>query len=154
MRVHEVISGGQTGVETLALRVARDMRIETGGWAAAGWIVEAPGGNGESTAPRLAEFGLVECPSPGYPSRTMANVATCDALLYFGGRGSADSSWLNRCMFEQRRPGWFVKPGEPPKKAADWLLRIGASAPGLGGGGGTVSQSSRGIGCSALMPPL
>jgi hypothetical protein len=76
--IERVISGGQTGVDQAALRAARAAGIPTGGWAARGWATE------DGPAPWLADFGLAECPEPGYPARTIANVCDSDGTLWVG----------------------------------------------------------------------
>ena len=58
-----VISGGQTGVEQVALRAAKALGIETGGWAPIGWKTE----EGES-AWLGAEYGL-EIHKGGFEAR-------------------------------------------------------------------------------------
>jgi hypothetical protein len=86
----KVISGGQTGADQAGLRAARAAGIPTGGWAPLGWRTEGPIDPecGEVmrdvSAPWLADFGLVECPEPGYKARTGANVRDSDGTLWFG----------------------------------------------------------------------
>lgn len=74
----KVITGGQTGVDASALRAARAVGIETGGWACKGWLTES------GPDPGLAGYGLRECETPGYPARTAANVRDADAVLLVG----------------------------------------------------------------------
>jgi len=59
-----IVSGGQTGADQAGLRAAKAAGIETGGWAPHGWTTE------KGPAPWLADYGLAECPIPGYPART------------------------------------------------------------------------------------
>jgi len=73
----KVISGGQTGVDQLGLTVAASLGIETGGTAPKGYKTEK--GNDES----LADFGLTESSSAGYPVRTEDNVRNSDGTVYF-----------------------------------------------------------------------
>lgn len=84
-----VISGGQTGVDQAALRAAISCGLRTGGYAPKGWLTE------DGPAHWLADYGLVECPDPGYAARTHANVLRADATLLlvcgiigYGSRGS------------------------------------------------------------------
>mgnify|MGYP001036458900 CR=1 FL=1 len=91
--VERVITGGQTGVDQGALRAARAAGIATGGWAPRGWLVEGrydliARRHVDEPAPWLADFGLIECPEPGYPARTAANVRDAHALLWFGDTGT------------------------------------------------------------------
>jgi hypothetical protein len=80
--LERVISGGQAGVDQAALRAARGESIPTGGWAPRGWATE------DGAAPWLADFGLVECETPGYPPRTRANVRDSDGTLWLGSTAS------------------------------------------------------------------
>jgi hypothetical protein len=72
-----IISGGQTGADRTALEVARELGIETGGWAPHGWRTDA------GPDPTLAAFGLREC-GFGYRVRTRWNVRDADATVIFG----------------------------------------------------------------------
>jgi hypothetical protein len=81
----EVVTGGQTGADQAALRAARAAGIPTGGWAPLGWLVETADGKRTEAAPWLAEYGLTECPEPGFPARARANVRDSDGTLWFGG---------------------------------------------------------------------
>ena len=70
-----VISGGQTGVDAAALRAARRLGLQTGGWAPRGWrTLDGP-------APWLADYGLREHASDKYPPRTEANVRMADVTV-------------------------------------------------------------------------
>ena len=92
-----IISGGQTGVDQAALRAAKALGIKTGGWAPKGWVTEV------GPAPWLAdEFGLKECPDPGYPARTAMNARNSDVTVWLGPTGS-------RGFLATRR---YVKPGD------------------------------------------
>jgi len=74
----KVVSGGQTGVDRLALDVAKSLGIPTGGWAAHDWMTEA------GPDPSLKYFGLAEHSSDRYPPRTRANVRMADGTVWFG----------------------------------------------------------------------
>jgi len=80
----KVVNGGQTGADQGALRAARACGIPTGGWAPLGWLVETADGKRTEAAPWLAEYGLADCPEPGFPARTRANVRDSDGTLWFG----------------------------------------------------------------------
>ncbi len=73
-----VISGGQTGVDRIALEVAQELGIETGGTAAKGFETE----NGPDASLRDI-FHLKECSSEHYPIRSQRNVDDADAVLVF-----------------------------------------------------------------------
>ena len=61
----KVISGGQTGADIAALIAARELGLETGGFAPTGWLSE----NGAQEA-LLRSFGMIECDEPGYPRKS------------------------------------------------------------------------------------
>lgn len=74
-----VVSGMQTGVDQVALVVARELGYKTGGWAPKGFRTDV-GAN-----PQFARhYGLTEHPMRGYNPRTFANVRDSDATVLFG----------------------------------------------------------------------
>lgn len=73
--VRRIISGGQSGADTGALQAARQLGLETGGFAPKGYRTEG------GLRPELREWGLVELESRSYANRTRANVAAADAVL-------------------------------------------------------------------------
>jgi len=79
----KVISGGQTGVDQIGLMAATEMGIETGGTAPKGFKTET--GSDES----LADFGLSESSSSGYPARTEDNVRNSDGTVYYSTKNQA-----------------------------------------------------------------
>lgn len=76
--VEKVISGGQIGADIAALRVAKRLGIETGGFATRGFRTK------KGKAPELgSKYGLVELDSVLYPQRTYANVEVSDGTMRF-----------------------------------------------------------------------
>lgn len=76
MILKKVISGGQIGVDQLALQVARSYGLETGG--------TAPKGYRTARGPQralLTSYGLAEGESTGYQERTLRNVLHSDGTL-------------------------------------------------------------------------
>ena len=84
--IKKVISGGQTGVDEMFLKVAKSNNIKTGGTAPKDWI---RGRRGEFTLEQrkkfLEGFGLVEGkPDPKiFPERTKKNVRDADGTIAF-----------------------------------------------------------------------
>lgn len=79
--LEQVISGGQTGVDQVALKVVRDeLRLyKTGGVAPKGWRTDA------GPAPWLADYGLKEHSfSSHYAPRTQKNVFDSEGTVWFG----------------------------------------------------------------------
>lgn len=72
-----VISGGQTGADQAGLAAAKFLDYRTGGRCPKGYLTEL------GAEPWLREFGLVETSSPGYRSRTLANVQVSDGTVIF-----------------------------------------------------------------------
>lgn len=76
MTLLKIISGGQTGVDVAALRAARAMGLQTGGWMPHGWRTL------DGRHPEYAHlYGLQEHRESSYPPRTSANVAAAGATL-------------------------------------------------------------------------
>lgn len=77
--VRKIISGGQTGVDKTALILARQLGLETGGWAPKGWRTE--------DGPDLTLgtiYKLQEHHSAHFRPRTRANVRDSDVTVWFG----------------------------------------------------------------------
>ena len=71
-----VISGGQTGVDQIALEVAQELGLETGGWMPKGFMTES------GVRPDMAvRFGMLESDSANYPKRTELNVADASVTI-------------------------------------------------------------------------
>lgn len=116
MEIERVVSGGQTGADQAGLRAARACGIATGGWAPAGW--ETEGG----PAPWLADFGLVECPEPGYPARTRRNVFDSSATIWFGSLTSPGAIATHRACLDYGRSIMNVMDGKDrPSDVVRWL---------------------------------
>ena len=115
----KILSGGQTGVDQAALRAARAVGFETGGWARLGWETE------DGPAPWLADFGLVECPEPGYIACRRKNVQEADTMLLLGDLKSPRLIGVMREWARLRSQVAYltVTPGgSPPRSVADFLL--------------------------------
>lgn len=120
MRPDRVVSGGQTGVDQAVLRAARDAGIQTGGWAPRGWRTDA------GPAPWLADFGLKEHESSGYPPRTEVNVRMSTGTLIIGDPLSPGCR-LTRKLCDQLGRPWLcsVWPNnDTPEQAQQRIQRI------------------------------
>ena len=95
----KIICGGQTGADTGALLAARQLDIETGGFAPRGWLTE----NGPQEE-NLRRFGLIECDEPGYPPRTRANVLHSDGTLLVGNDQIGGTRLTDEIATELRKP--------------------------------------------------
>lgn len=80
----KIISGGQTGVDVLALEIAHKYGISTGGCAPLGYRTDI--------GPNLllkTKFNLSESSEYGYPHRTYRNVVDSDITVLFGNLSSS-----------------------------------------------------------------
>ena len=88
IKVLRIISGGQTGVDQMALEAAHTHGLVTGGMVPKRFITE----NGSD--PTLVRFGLTEHPSSSdYPPRTRYNVKNSDYTVIFI-EGKSVQLWL------------------------------------------------------------
>jgi len=125
-----VISGGQTGVDQLALETAKSLRIGTGGTAPLNFMTSA------GKDPSLAKkYGLVEIAvsdqkawekkykkkNQYYPPRTEKNVIDSDATIYFN-EGKADSTGLKltRGYAKEHNKKFLVNP--TPEDVVELIL--------------------------------
>lgn len=90
----KLITGGQTGMDQMGLRVAKKLGIPTGGTAPKGFKTES------GPDPDLGtEYGLVESYSEDYLVRTLQNIKDSDATVLFGNIMSAGSArTISMCM--------------------------------------------------------
>jgi len=116
--LEKIVTGGQTGVDQTAWRVARGFRIATGGWMPQGFLTE------HGPRPDLAElFGAAEMPTPAYPARTEQNARDSDATLWFGAIDTPGAHATIESCHKLSRSCLRVEPGGPtrPSQVADWL---------------------------------
>jgi hypothetical protein len=73
----KVISGGQTGVDRIALEVSYRLNIDTGGYVPKGFLTET--GRDYS----LKKYSVIESGSSKYPVRTELNVKHSDGTIYY-----------------------------------------------------------------------
>jgi hypothetical protein len=144
MKLEMVISGGQTGADQAGLRAARACGFRTGGTAPKGWETE------DGQAPWLADWGLVECQTPGFVARTRINAKNADMSILFGNDGSPGSRLLIgverriKSRYDLRPPPLRIKhKGFRPEVLVSWIEQFRprvinvagnreSSAPGIG----------------------
>ena len=96
---YTIISGGQTGIDQIALEQAVKISLSTGGTACKGWLTE--------TGPEpelLKSYGLSECLKPGYPARTAENVNNSDVTLIFSEQLSPGSKLTIKECIKYNKP--------------------------------------------------
>ena len=77
--LRKVISGGQTGIDELALYLAHQFGIPTGGWMPPGFLTE------EGPKPAFeSRYGMTALESGLWAKRTRYNVRHSDATVIFG----------------------------------------------------------------------
>ena len=106
MRLRRILTGGQTGADQVALKVALAFGLETGGWAPKGFKTE------DGAAPWLRDYGLVEAPTFDYAARTRLNMDAADMalILAIGAAGlrSRRSILVTYGMLSRGKPVWAV----------------------------------------------
>lgn len=114
----KVISGGQTGVDQAALRAAKALGIETGGWAPRGYQTEAGPGYW-----LRAEFGMDEH-TGGYPERNRANVWAADGTLILYERALTGGTALTGELCREKGGScWIAVPLHATRPAEPWVWR-------------------------------
>jgi len=99
LNLQKIISGGQTGADQGALEAARELGIQTGGWASRGYKTE----NGPAVG-ILQRFGLKEHSSSYYPDRTDMNVRMSDATVWFGKFNTAGYRCTKKAACKHNKP--------------------------------------------------
>lgn len=98
MAIRRIISGGQTGVDQIGLKVGRMLDLETGGTAPKGWRTE------EGPCYKLASYGLVESVSSDYRVRTTDNVLNADVTVIFGNTAEPGTKLTIDLCVKSRKP--------------------------------------------------
>ena len=115
MRLEQIVSGGQTGVDRAALDVALELRIPCGGWCPKGRLAE------DGTIPD--RYPLRETRSARYARRTQWNVRDSDATLILAQRPlGGGTAYTEQVARELERPCLVAAPdvAEIPRIRA-WL---------------------------------
>lgn len=99
-----IISGGQTGIDQIALEEAKALGLRTGGWMPKAFLTE----DGEQ--PELAKkFRVNQCSSIKYPVRTEMNVKAADITLIFN-RSMGTGSRLTQRLCKKHGVPCLVNP--------------------------------------------
>lgn len=136
MTVKKIISGGQTGADQGGLAAAKELDLQTGGWAPIGWNTEVG-----AAKELLLSYGLVECKS-GYNERTYLNVHDSDGTVLFGSTSSPGSKLtLSYCISSLGGKPYIVNPTQ--EEFRKWLKKEKIETLNIAGNRESVS---RGIG--------
>jgi hypothetical protein len=125
VKVRELWSGAQTGVDRAALDVALELGLATGGWVPRGRLAE------DGPIPPTYR-GLRETPSADYGERTSWNVRDCDAtLILFRGVLRGGSAFTRDEARRIGKPCLTIDLEEPRTATVDaartWLATLDGS---------------------------
>ena len=101
----QIISGGQSGVDTVALEVASHFGVRTGGTAPHGWYRYDDSGRLTSDRAFFQKYGLTEGPPDPkrWVKRTHLNAADSHFTVWFGNISPGYWCTSNGCIRAQRR---------------------------------------------------
>lgn len=116
--VTKIISGGQTGVDTIGLEVAKDNNIETGGTAPRGFWQEESSNAELSTKYGLNEITITDQnkyntksgKKDRYSARTELNVFNSDATVYFSYNGDKAGYIATKRFAEEHNKPFITNP--------------------------------------------
>lgn len=117
----KIISGGQTGVDLAALKIAQEFGIETGGWMPKGFK------NQTGNHPEYKElYGMMEHTSPKYPPRTALNVKESDGTLRIAVNFNSTGEVLTMQMIRQYSKPYLdidaLIDDITPEQVVEWIL--------------------------------
>lgn len=120
MKLRQIISGGQTGVDRGALDAAMELGLEHGGSCPAGRRAE------DGVIPE--RYVLEEHTSAKYPPRTAKNVCDADAtLILVSGKRVTPGTRLTAKIAHERGKPWLAADLTKPdhlSKVVEWLREI------------------------------
>jgi hypothetical protein len=103
-----------------------------------------PDGKRTEPTPWLADYGLAECPEPGLPARTKANVRDSDATLWIGDwHTHGGRATLDACRIQDKPFMLLFRGATRPSQVCDWLGTKGVRVLNVAGNRESVD---RGIG--------
>jgi hypothetical protein len=115
----KIISGGQTGADQAAWRVARAFGVPTGGWMPKGFLTE------DGPRPEFAGLhGAAEMPTDSHPARTEQNVQDADGTVWFGETTTSGARETVEACHRHGKPCMPVYPGASfePSQVAAWVV--------------------------------
>jgi Circularly permutated YpsA SLOG family len=150
--LRKIVSGGQTGVDQAALRVALACGVTIGGWCPPGRICE--GGTIPDIFPLEETMAERSQDAPAIPrsQRTQWNVRDSDATLVLWPRAprtrDPGTLWASDCASRYQKPILICDPAEDSDiaKAAAWIVRNNIATLNVAG---PSEGTSPGIGTSA-----
>ena len=158
--ITKIISGGQTGIDTLGLQIASEFGIETGGSAPVGF--EREKGQDEFNAEHLKQWGLTEVDkreeieylnsvgksrkSPGaqYVYRTYKNVNDSNGTVFFRAKSSGEDRGLTATLNAARALGkpFIIDP--TAEELRNWVNKHGIKVLNVAGSRGSHLVGTKG----------
>lgn len=158
--ITKIISGGQTGIDTLGLQIASEFGIETGGSAPLGFEREKE--QDEFNAEHLKQWGLTEVDkreeieylnkvgksrkSPGaqYIYRTYKNVNDSNGTVFFRAKSSGEDRGLTATLNAARALGkpFIIDP--TAEELRDWVNKHGIKVLNVAGSRGSHLVGTKG----------
>jgi hypothetical protein len=130
-RLRKIVSGGQTGVDQAALRVAWACGLEIGGWCPPGRICEAGIIPKEFPLQETTDDRSVGAPDVPRSQRSEWNVRDSDATLILRSQGERNSEagteWTVQCAVRYGRPYLVCDPadGSAIDRVKTWIEAMG-----------------------------
>ena len=150
VQVIKIISGGQTGIDTLGLEVGRELGITTGGTMSPGFVREKGHDDGY-TRKQLEEFGLIEITkelqggkkgNEFYLPRTEQNVVNSDGTVYFYRPGDTSGLGATKRYATKHNKPFIANP--TTEELRNWLIENNIKTLNVAGNRGSkVSEDMR-----------
>ena len=126
--VTKIISGGQTGVDTIGLQVAKELGIETGGTAPKGFLRErgvdsediSSYGLTEITSEQQADYTKRKGKRDPYTGRTELNVRNSDGTVYFATDADSAGKKATERSAKEWNKSFLLNP--TAKQLRQWLI--------------------------------
>lgn len=110
--ITKIISGGQTGADIAGLVAGKELGLQTGGTAPAGYRTE----NGSN--PELIKYGVIEHKSSNYQPRTVENVRNSNGTVVFGDHTSPGCKLTINTCIKLKKP-YIINPSK--LQLIDWI---------------------------------
>jgi hypothetical protein len=114
----KVISGGESGANQAAWRVAKSYGLVTGGWMPKGFLTD------QGPYPEFAQqWGAAELPTDSQTDCTEKNVRDSDATVWFGDTTTSGAQAAVKACLAFGKPVIPIFPGAyfEPSQIAKWL---------------------------------
>lgn len=114
--LRKIISGGQDGADRGGIEAAYSLGVATGGWAPKGWRTVS------GSRPELANLGLQEHHSEGYPARTKLNVKESDGTIIIAMDPNSPGSRITLEFCKKFNKPYLIVAGEIKESMFAYIL--------------------------------